>query len=80
MDELLLEQGLNLMLYGMGAVFGFLSLLVVAAVLMSTLVQRFFPEPQAPARADAGGGHTTSADVEPRVLAVIKAALEQHRK
>ncbi len=37
-------QGLELMLAGMGTVFVFLTLLVAATTLMSSLVQRFAPD------------------------------------
>lgn len=37
-------QGIELMLAGMGTVFVFLTLLVVATTLMSRLVQRFAPD------------------------------------
>jgi oxaloacetate decarboxylase gamma subunit len=40
----LLTQGLELMIFGMGTVVVFLALLVLALRLMSTLIQRFFPD------------------------------------
>ncbi|MHC9038237.1 OadG family protein, partial [Cobetia marina] len=39
----LLGEGLNLMVFGMGFVFVFLSLLVVAMMAMAKLVDRFAP-------------------------------------
>ncbi|GHA04645.1 hypothetical protein GCM10008090_12560 [Arenicella chitinivorans] len=55
MQETLIDQGLNLMLYGMGTVFVFLTILVFATVLMSRIVTRFsdddvdLPTPQSAA-------------------------------
>ncbi|GAB3269960.1 OadG family protein [Parahaliea aestuarii] len=75
----IIDQGLELMLYGMGTVVVFLALLVVATTLMSRFVGRFFPEPEveAPApRATASGAPTGDA----QLLAVISAAIHQHRK
>lgn len=44
MQETLIDQGLNLMLYGMGTVFVFLTILVFATGLMSRIVARFAVE------------------------------------
>ena len=41
MKTTMIEQGTTLMLYGMGTVFTFLTLLVFATTLMSYLVSRF---------------------------------------
>ena len=75
----IIDQGLELMLFGMGTVVVFLALLVVATTLMSRFVGRFFPEPEvaAPAsRATASAAPTGNA----QLLAVISAAIHQHRK
>jgi oxaloacetate decarboxylase (Na+ extruding) subunit gamma len=63
----LLEQGLELMLIGMGTVFVFLILLVAAMNLMSWLVA------QLPAAAPAPG-------VAAQDVAAIAAAIRMHRK
>jgi len=76
MQQEIIQQGADLMLYGMGTVFTFLTLLVIITGIMSSLVTRFFPEaekPVAPVSVPAG-------QVDARTLAVIKAAIEQHRK
>lgn len=44
MQETLIDQGLNLMLYGMGTVFVFLTILVFATGMMSRIVARFSSE------------------------------------
>ena len=77
MQESLLAQGLELMLFGMGTVVLFLTLLVVVTILMSALLARLpSPEPVAtPARASAAG-----VEPDPTLLAVISGAIHQHRK
>lgn len=67
--ENMLNAGLELMLAGMGTVFLFLTLLVGATMLMSSLVQRFF----VPAS-------TLDTDPSSEELAAISAAIHQHRK
>lgn len=81
MQESIISQGLSLMVYGMGVVFLFLTLLVILTTIMSSLVQRFFkPEPaSAPVKNSAPIGAVPAANVDPRTLEVIKAALKQHR-
>jgi len=67
MQPTLIDQGLTLMLVGMGTVFVFLTILVAAMSLMALIVHRLTPAP-----ADAG-----ASDEE---IAVITAAIAQHRK
>ena len=78
MDSTLITQGLDLMLYGMGTVFTFLTLLVGITTLMSMIVNKLVVEveeaPAAPLQASA------AATVEPRIAKVIQAAIDQHRK
>ena len=44
MDSTLISQGLDLMLYGMGTVFTFLTLLVAVTTLMSKVVNKLVVE------------------------------------
>ena len=78
MDSALVSQGLDLMLYGMGTVFAFLTLLVGITSLMSVIVNKLVVEvevvPSAPVL------ESTPAAVEPRIFKVIQAAIDQHRK
>ena len=75
MTEDIISQGLELMLFGMGTVIVFLTLLVIATSVMSALLTRYAPAPElgdidaaaAPASADA------------TLLAVISAAIHKHR-
>lgn len=67
MPPTLLDQGLMLMLVGMGTVFVFLTVLVAAMSLMALIVKRLTPAP-----ANVG-----ASDEE---VAAITAAIAQHRK
>lgn len=69
MTSTLLQQGLFLMLTGMGTVFVFLTALVLAMKLMSRLLSKL------PAPAPAGGGP----DERDREVAAITAAIRMHR-
>ena len=78
MDSLLISQGLDLMLFGMGTVFTFLTLLVGITTVMSTTVMRFAKDEAVDAQANSNDIHT--ALIEPRIIKVIQAAIDQHRK
>lgn len=67
MEDELINQGLILMLTGMGTVFVFLTALVIATTLMSRLVMRWQPAP-------------TQSDVTEEEVAAISAALAAHRR
>lgn len=69
-----------MLVYGMGTVVVFLSLLVYATRLMSRVILRFFPEPAVAPRTDmpSAAAHDNPT-VSPELLAVIAAAVHQHR-
>ena len=73
MNELL-SSGIELMLIGMGIVYGFLAMLVFVIGAMSSLVQRYFPE--MPANHPSMGQHLD----DPGIMAAISAAIHQYRK
>lgn len=80
MDESLLQQGLDLMLFGMLTVVLFLSLLVLATSALSALVRRFGPPVAVPAPAAAPrGAAAPAAGPSPAVVAAITAAIARHR-
>jgi oxaloacetate decarboxylase gamma subunit len=66
----LVSEGLNLALYGMGTVFVFLTLLVLATMLMSWLVAHWETAAVVALPADSAGT---------RKMAAITAAIHQHR-
>lgn len=75
MTDNLLDQGASLMLYGMGTVFMFLSLLIAATHVMSWAVQRFFPETQEILKPVQAGPQQQNKTP----VAVITAALHHYR-
>jgi oxaloacetate decarboxylase (Na+ extruding) subunit gamma len=72
----LISSGVELMFAGMGIVFLFLTMLVVAINIMSSLVQRFFPD--APIQVTTTT--TISSGIDKSIIAAIAAAVHQHRK
>ena len=80
MQASIIAQGVDLMLYGMGSVFVFLTLLVFATRVMSWAVNRFFPEPvSVVSKAFAPAAVVTATAVDPKVLLIIQDAVRQHR-
>lgn len=73
----LLIEGVELMLLGMGSVFTFLIILVFVTSIMSRLIDRYVPVP-APVTKPARKAPATDS-VDPELLAVIGAAVKQHR-
>ena len=74
MDSQLISQGLDLMLYGMGTVFIFLTVLVAITTIMSTAVNKIAPEQVEDSKIKA-----PQAQVETRIVKAIQAAINQHR-
>ncbi len=66
METTLLNQGLQLMLVGMGTVFFFLTVLVIAMTVMAVLVRRWTPVPAQP--------------VSDEEIAAMTAAIAMHRR
>lgn len=68
----LISSGVELMIVGMGIVYFFLALLVVAINVMSSLVQRFFPEEPKTAK-------VVKIETDKATVAAISAAVHQYR-
>jgi len=72
-----MQQGIDLMLFGMGTVFVFLSLLVIAVIVMSGFIQKFLPETIEPGPTPVN--FPPAGVNDPKLIAIIQAAIEQHR-
>jgi len=71
----LMSTGIELMFAGMTIVYLFLTMLVFAINMMSSLIERFFPEtPNV-----AGSATSLSSGIDKNVIAAITAAVHQHR-
>ncbi len=73
-------RGVELMIFGVGAVFVFLSLLVLVTSLTSRFMSRFFPEMAASRPVTAAALRPPVDPVPDELVAVIAAAIHQHRK
>ncbi|MEQ9464522.1 MAG: OadG family protein [Haliea sp.] len=73
-------QGVELMIFGVSAVFVFLSLLVLVTSLTSRFMSRFFPEAVAPRPATSAALRSPADPAPGELVAVITAAIHQHRK
>jgi oxaloacetate decarboxylase gamma subunit len=75
----LMQQGIDLMLFGMGTVFTFLVVLIGATVAMSALIKLVAGEPVvSPLQTSAIFSDTGKAE-QGELVAVITAAIAQHR-
>lgn len=75
----IIQDGVNVMIYGMGVVFSFLTLLVFAIIIMSTVAQKWFPEEE-PLAKPKPNSKASPININPLTLKVIQAAIEKHRK
>lgn len=80
MQNELLQQGIELMMYGMVTVIVFLTVLVGLVMLMSAIARRLEPEQQGILPDEASKlSATPAAENDARLLAVITAAVHQYR-
>jgi oxaloacetate decarboxylase gamma subunit len=82
MQDNLIDQGINLMLFGMGTVFVFLTVLVFATTLMSKVVNRLAPEEVKETSATMPNDtslQSAQTNINPRTLEAIKLAIKAHR-
>ena len=78
MEETLITQGVDLMLFGMGTVFVFLTALVGITSLMSYIVNNWFPE-DSNLEMDGDNSLGLLTKVDPKIVQAIQGALDQHR-
>ncbi len=71
MNEMM-SAGIELMVIGMGIVFLFLALLVMAIKMMAAVIARYFPDPTLELI-------IPKKDNDPQVIAAISAAIHQYR-
>lgn len=78
----ILAEGFSLLLFGMGFVVVFLTLLVFATSLMSRILVRFEPAPVPVAAKKTGAiaGATAGAANDPALIAVLSAAVKKYRE
>lgn len=82
MQGTLMDQGLELMLFGMGTVLAFLSVLVLSILLMSWVLARYFPVSEVPSGSSVKSpppGVSGAGTDDANLVAVISAALHRHR-
>ena len=76
-ESQLLMEGLGLMVFGMGFVYVFLTLLVIATALMSRTVMRFTPVAN---QAERAKRLTVPASADEEIVAVMGAAVHRYRQ
>jgi oxaloacetate decarboxylase gamma subunit len=77
METNLILEGFKFMGLGMATVFAFLIIMIVCMNIMSSVIHRFFPEPQASAESQAQA--QTQQDNK-KIIAAISAAISHHRQ
>lgn len=78
MQDQLMNQGIELLVFGMGTVFVFLTVLVLITMFMSFIVQRFFPEAAVVAKVRTAKA-VPNKQRNDELVAVISAAVQKHR-
>jgi len=78
MDGEIIEQGVELMVYGMGTVVVFLTLLIAVTTMMSRVLARFFAEEAIePIIVTSPASKNPHSDIP--TVAIITSAIHQHR-
>ena len=75
MQSTLIEQGFDLMLFGMGTVFVFLFLLVAVTVCMSKMVNHWYPEEEEAFVEIVA----EQSPIDPHIASVIQVAIDRYR-
>lgn len=77
MEVTLISQGFDLMLFGMGTVFGFLTLLVGVTHLMSSSVNRIVSP--AVGGVEMNKSAAAAVSMDPELVSAIQLAIDKHR-
>ena len=75
METNLVLEGFKFMGLGMGTVFVFLAIMIVCMNIMSTIIHKFFPEPQIQATPSSAPKNDSK-----KIVAAITAAIKHHRE
>ncbi len=70
-----MSTGVEIMLVGMGSVFSFLAMLIVAVNIMASTIQRFFPEK----KTEPAPKNNAETVIDTKVIAAVTAAVHQYR-
>ena len=76
MEANLIIEGFKFMVLGMGTVFAFLVIMIVCMNIMSSVIHKYFPEPQVNSDATA----STQQKDNKKIVAAITAAIAYHRQ
>ena len=76
METNLVLEGVKFMVLGMGTVFVFLIIMIACMNIMSSIINKFFPEPQSNAGASSAGAQND----KKKIVAAITAAIAHHRQ
>lgn len=80
METNLVLEGFKFMGLGMGTVFLFLAVMIVSMNIMSTVIHKFFPEPNASSEALDTSVPASQEKDNSKVVAAITAAIMHHRE
>ena len=79
MEVSVIEQGLDLMVFGMSTVFVFLTRLVFGTMIMSKFISRFMPEAEPELPKIKIQSAMPTAQRHAKAMAIIQDAVHQHR-
>jgi len=80
METNLIMEGVKFMFLGMGTVFVFLIIMIFAVNLMSWIIHRFFPEPQAVKESISTGVQSGVQEDNKKIVAAIIAAIKYRKE
>ncbi len=75
METNLVLEGIKFMGLGMATVFAFLIIMILCMNIMSTIIDKYFPEP----KASAASANSAQKKDNKKIVAAITAAIKHHR-